>query len=305
VGVACAVLVVAVLLAGCLPPPPPPPPAVLDAACQGTLVASTPGTVVNDAVDELSGIVAGRRTDGVWWAHNDSGDVARVFAVAADGRDLGEFDLPGASAVDWEDIAAGPGPTSGVDYLYVGDIGDNTKTRASVTVYRMREPAVDTSVVAPPPPHLLTGVSAMTFTYPDGPHDAEALLVDPQSGDLFIVTKDFSGVGQVFRAPPDLADGSTTVLQQVATVSLGFLGAVTAADVTPGGDVVGLRTYFSVVLFPRPPGSSLADALAQPSCNGAVVSEPQGEALAFTRDGRGYVTSSEGTHPPLHLFVAP
>jgi hypothetical protein len=299
-----ALVALAVLLAGCFPPPPPPKPAVLDAACNGTLVASTPGTVASSAVDELSGIAASRVTDGVWWAHNDSGDVARVFAVGADGRDLGEFDLAGASAVDWEDIAVGPGPGFGSPHLYVGDIGDNTKSRASVTVYRVREPATDPDAPTPPPT-VLADVDALTLVYPDGPHDAEALLVDPSSGELFVVTKELSGNAPVFRAPAGLADGSTTTLTQVATLSLGLFGAVTAADATPAGDVVALRTYFSVVLYPRPNGSPLADAFAQPSCNGAVASEAQGEALGFTRDGRGYVTASEGAFPPLHDFVAP
>src|SRR5204863_6202834 len=159
-----------------------------DAACRGDLVASTPGTVASNAVTELSGISAGRLTDGVWWVHNDSGDSARVFAVGTDGRDLGQYALGGASAIDWEDIALGPGPTAGVNYLYVGDIGDNAKTRASIQVYRVAEPVVDTSVTSPPPLQTLTGVAKLTFAYPDGPHDAEALLVDPSSGEMFIVT---------------------------------------------------------------------------------------------------------------------
>lgn len=288
-----------VLLAGCVQPPRP----VYDAACRGTLVASTPGTVASPAVAELSGISASRLTDGVWWVHNDSGDSARVFAVGSDGRDLGEYTLGGAAAIDWEDIAVGPGPVGGTNYLYVGDIGDNAKTRASIQVYRVPEPAVDTGVTSPP--QTLTGVAKLTFVYPDGPHDAEALLVDPSSGEVFVVTKDFSGVAQVFRAPANLAAGSSTTLTSDGTVSLGSGGAVTAADATPDGDVVGLRTYFSVRLFPRVAGAPLAQAFRQPSCAGATASESQGEALGFTRDGRGYVTASEGAHPPLHRFVAP
>jgi hypothetical protein len=120
-------------------------------------------------------------------------------------------------------------------------------------------------------------------------------------------------VAGIFRAPADLPDGSTSVLTRVATVSLGVGRGVTGADVTPNGDVVALRTYVSVVLFPRPAGRSLAQAFSQPSCAGAAppfgsatpVSEPQGEAIGFTRDGRGYVTVSEGVHPGLHQFVAP
>ncbi len=294
-------LVATVLLTGCPPPPAKPP--VLDAACRGTLVASTPGSVASPAVVELSGIAASHLTDGVWWVHNDSGDSARVFAVGSDGRDLGQYVLSGASAVDWEDIATGPGPTPGETYLYVGDTGDNAKARASIRVYRVPEPVVDTA--AAPTTHTVTGVAALTFVYPDGPHDAEALLVDATSGEVFIVTKEASGNAQVFRAPANLAAGSTTTLTQAGTVSLGAGGAITAGDVTPAGDVVGLRTYFSVRLFPRAAGTPLAQAFTQTSCTGASASEPQGEALGFTRDGRGYETSTEGTHPPLHRFVAP
>jgi hypothetical protein len=292
----------ATAFAGCPPPPPKPP--VLDAACRGALVASTPGTVASAAVVELSGISASRVTDGVWWVHNDSGDSARVFAVGSDGRDLGEYALSAAAASDWEDIAVGPGPVGGVSYLYTGDIGDNAKARASIQVYRVREPAVNTAATTPPP-QTLTDVGKLTFTYPDAPHDAEALLIDPSSGELFIVTKEFSGTSQVFRAPANLADGSTTTLTSVGTVSLGSGALVTAADVTPAGDVVALRTYSSVRLFPRAAGTPLAQSFTQPSCAGATASEPQGEAIGFTRDGRGYVTSSEGAHPALHRFVAP
>ena len=170
---------------------------------------------------ETSGIAASRRANGVWWLHNDSGDSARVFAVGNDGRDLGEYALTGAAAVDWEDIAVGPGPAAGVSYVYLADIGDNARSRTAVQVYRVPEPLVDT-FGTPGPPLALGGVENLTFTYPDGPHDAEALLVDPSTGQLFVITKDLNGgVARVFRAPAGLGAGSTTVLTPVATVSLG------------------------------------------------------------------------------------
>jgi len=171
-------------------------------------------------------------------------------------------------------------------------------------VYRVAEPAVATTA-STPPPQTLTAVAALDHVYPDGPHDAEAVLVDPVSGELIVVTKELSGTAQVFRAPANLVAGSTTTLAQVATVSLGLGRPVTAADVSPAGDVVALRTYSSVAMFPRPAGGALAQAFAQPSCAGAVATEAQGEALGFTRDGRGYVTASEGASPPLHRFAAP
>jgi hypothetical protein len=300
------------VVSGCFgvkPPPPPPPPQkppVLDAACKGTLVASTPGSIASNAVTELSGLSASRRSAGVWWGNNDSGDTARLFAIGDDGRDLGTYALSGASAVDWEDIATGPGPGSGVQYLYAADIGDNARARPSVHVYRVPEPAVDPSA-GTPAPQTLSGVDALTFTYPDAPHDAEAFVVDPTTRALYVITKEPSGTAVVFRAPPDLPGGSTTVLTQVGTVAFapGFGSLVTGADITPAGDVIGLRTYTKVLLYERPGGSAVEAAFTSSACAGKTATEMQGEAIGFTGDGRGYVTASEGGHPALHRFEAP
>jgi hypothetical protein len=305
--VAVAAIAVAAVASACLPPPPPPPPKppVLEAACANTLVASSPGTVASDAIKEASGIASSRRVDGVWWVHNDSGDTARVFAINSTGQTLGEYALSGATAVDWEDMAVGPGPSAGVSYLYLGDIGDNGNARASVQVYRVAEPMVDPSnpLVTP---QALTGVTTLTLHYPDGAHDAEGMFVDPSTHDVFVVTKDLvGGVAQVYQAPAP-SDGSSTTMNKVATVPLGMWQGVTGADITPAGDVIALRTYFTVFLYPRTAGSTVGQAFAQPSCQGAAsAAEPQGEAVGFTRDGRGYVTLSEGVHVPLHRFIAP
>jgi hypothetical protein len=281
--------------------PPPPPSAVLDAACTGALVASTPGNVASDALTELSGIVSSRRTNGVWWANNDSGDSARIFAVGNDGLSLGEFQLTGATATDWEEIGIGPGPTTAVTYLYAADIGDNAKARPSVQVYRVPEPAVDPANPAAAP-QTLGGVDKLTLMYPDGPRDAEAFFVDPKSHQLYIVSKEVGAAG-LYRAPANLATGTTTVLQRVGTVNVGPF--VTAADITALGDAIALRTYTTVRVFARGANMTVEAALTATPCNGMTVSEQQGEAIGFTRDGRGYVTASEGAHPPLHQFTAP
>ena len=308
-----AAVAVAVLASACLPPPPPPPPKppVLAAACAHTLVGSAPGILASDAIKETSGVAASRRVDDVWWVHNDSGDTARVFAINTSGQTLGEYALSGASAIDWEDIAAGPGPTAGVSYLYVGDIGDNSASRTSVQVYRVPEPLVNpASPLATP--QTLSDVVTIDLMYPDGPHDAEGLFVDPTTRDVFVVTKDLvGGVAGVYRAPAPVA--GTTTMSKVATVSLGTFQGVTAADITPAGDVIALRTYLGVFLYPRASGTTVAEAFSQSSCTGAAppfdnsspFGEPQGEALGFTRDGRGYLTISEGVHATTHLFLAP
>ena len=147
------------------------------------------GAVESSLLVEISGVAASRKNADVLWVHNDSGDSARIYAMSIQGKHLGVYNLIGASATDWEDIAIGPGPVEGQDYVYAGDIGDNARQRSSVTVYRVAEPSVST--IQDPVTVNLYGVDALPMQYP-GPevYDCEALLVDPVSGDLFLVTKD-------------------------------------------------------------------------------------------------------------------
>ena len=138
------------------------------------------GVVANPAIAEASGIAASRKHPGVFWVHNDSGDKPRIFALDGKGATLATYRLSGADANDWEDIAVGPGPKSGETYVYVGDIGDNGTSRKSVQVYRVAEPAAIQG------DGKLTGVDKLKLQYPDEPHNAETLMVDPRQGDLYL-----------------------------------------------------------------------------------------------------------------------
>ncbi len=94
----------------------------------------------DQSLQESSGLAASRRTPDLFWTHNDSGDGPLVYAFDRAGRSRGTWRVSGASARDWEDIAAGPGPARGQTYLYAGDIGDNEREREFVVVYRFPEP---------------------------------------------------------------------------------------------------------------------------------------------------------------------
>ncbi len=274
---------------------------LLDAVCAGTTTVSDAGTVSASAVTEASGIAGSHRNPGVWWTHNDSGDSARFFALSGDAHLLATVEVDGATALDWEDIAVGPPATSsGGETVYLADIGDNRRSRPSITVYRVAEPAVEFTST-PATEHVTA--DALTFTYPDGPHDAEALMVDPRSGDLIIVTKDWTltGHSQVFRAPAGLAAGSTTALQEAATLELPVGTLVTGADVSADGSAVALRSYSGISLYRRAEGTDVWSAFAEPPCAGPAPIEKQGEAIAFAADGAAYATVSEGESPTLHL----
>jgi len=103
------------------------------------------GTIQDAAISETSGVAASCIHPGVLWIHNDSGGMAHLFAVNEAGALLGTYSITGASAVDWEDIAIATDSEDGRDYLYIGDIGDNTAVRSAIQVYKVEEPDVDTN----------------------------------------------------------------------------------------------------------------------------------------------------------------
>ncbi len=124
-------------------------PSVMGRYCVATTSFSSgvqTGSIQNSSVTESSGIAASRKNANVLWTHNDSGNAAQVFPMTAAGTNLGTYTISGASNTDWEDIAIGPGPTAGAEYLYVGDIGDNNGVRSNVSVYRVPEPVVSSAV---------------------------------------------------------------------------------------------------------------------------------------------------------------
>jgi hypothetical protein len=152
----------------------------------------------------------------------------------------------------------------------------------------------------------LAGAAALTLTYADGPRDAEALLADPRTGDLFVVTKQWGGgPAGVYRIPADADPGTSTRMERAADVGGSDGRLITGGDVSPDGSVVGLRTYTEVLLWDRGPGQTVPEALAGQPCTAPSAAEPQGESLALAADGRGYLTVSEGANPPLHAFRLP
>lgn len=263
-------------------------------------VGTVVGRLDDPALREVSGLVASRSQD-VLWVHNDSGDGARVYAIDRAGALRAAFDVEGAEAFDWEDLARAPGRAGRPDDLYAGDIGDNRETRDTVAVYRFPEPTVAPG--SSPSQAVGAGpTDRIDLRYPDGPHDAETLLVDPVTGDLFVVTKDLVGRSGVYRAPASTAPGPAVEMEHVATLDLGIGGLATGGDISPSGDAIAVRTYFSTLVWGRRPSESVGDALARRPCAGPRIPELQGEAIGFAPDGESYLTTSEGEGSRIHLW---
>ncbi len=256
------------------------------------------GTVANPQINEASGLAASRQTPGVLWVHNDSGDSPRVFAMDTSGAHLAQYTLSGASHVDWEDMAIGPGPVPGRQYLYLGDIGDNGAQRGSITVYRVPEPIV--MLGQSPVTGTISEVETITLQYPDSARDAETLLVDPANGDIYVVSKR-EAKSRVYRAAYPQA--SNVVMDHVASLPW---GGATAGEISPDGDEIIIRGYSDASLWQREAGQSIADALGGSPIDVPVIGlfiEPQGEAIAFDATGTNYYTVSERSNQPIYEFI--
>ena len=229
--------------------------------------------VTDQRLQELSGLASdGDR----WFAVNDSDDgKLRIQVLGRDCAITRTITAPN-NPFDVEDLALAPDGT-----LWAADTGDNGKSRETVALH----------AVSPDGSARLH-----RLTYPDGKHDAEALLLDG-SGIPHIVTKETIGSALVYRPASGLSEGAPTPLEQVARVSISgtettggplqnsvVTRLVTGGAMSRDGRVAALRTYTDAYLFAVPDGD-LAKALESDPVRVPLADEPQGEAIAFDPDG--------------------
>ncbi len=254
------------------------------------------GSLASSAIHEASGIAASRRNPNVLYTHNDSGGLNVIYAFNPQGKHLGAYIISGALAQDWEDIAVGPGPAAGVSYIYIGDIGDNAVNQPIHSIYRIPEPAAGENQL--PVSVTLFGTGIIRFRYPDGPRDAETLMVDPLTRDLYVISKREAQV-RVYRAAYPQSTTSIITLQKVAT--LGFTSAV-GGDISPDGGEILVKTYGQVYFWKRKAGQSVAQAMGGAPLRLPYTPEIQSEAIGWKADASGYYTVGEGSGQSLHFY---
>jgi len=256
--------------------------------------AESKGEIENRVINEASGIAASINQPDLLWTHNDSGDSARLFLINQAGASVGQYYLQGAQNRDWEDIATGPGPIDERSYIYVGDIGDNRARYEIKTIYRIEEPTSSSA-------QEITTFDTIRFRYPDGKRDAESLFVDPQTKDIYILSKREDKIGvYVARYPQSITDVIT--LEKLSTIP--YHNTV-AADISADGQEILLKTYSKVYYWKRN-NKSINDTLNSPPVPIPYQVEPQGEAIAWLKDGSGFFTLSEKrimVDPVLYFYA--
>jgi hypothetical protein len=250
-------------------------------------------TITDPRLAELSGLVA---DDQHWYAINDGGTASVVWVLGKDCQVQDRITSP-LNPYDVEDLARGADGT-----FWLSDTGDNDSDRDTIALISLTPAGQGTP---------------FRLTYPDGPHDAEALLLD-RSGVPYVVTKNPLGTADVYRPAGPLASPGPTPLEHVATVRLtstdtpggpvpGLVGSVTVTGAASSldGTAIALRTYTDAYLFPVKDGDVVA-ALAEKPVRVPLPNEAQGEAIAFQPDGSlvsGSETGEEDVPQPINIVT--
>lgn len=256
------------------------------------------GIVELSEINEASGIAGSRKNPGVLWVHNDNSDYNRIYAISGKGKDLGIYYLDRCPIRDWEDIAVGPGPVDSCSYIYLGNIGDNDLKYPVKCVYRCVEPTV--SAAQTPVVDTIRNNDTLQFVYPDGMHDAEALMVDPLTKDYYVVTKN-GDKSIVYRAAYPQPTGGAAIDTLELVDTLEFKEAV-AGDISPLGTEIIIKSYKRIYYYSRAANESVKEALAKASRGVSYTEEPQGEGLTWDSDASGYFTISEEDNSDCHLY---
>ncbi|MGW2224327.1 WD40 repeat domain-containing protein [Streptomyces formicae] len=243
-------------------------------------------TIKDPRIVESSGLAASRAHPGVYWTHNDQDKGAFLYAVdSRTGKTVATITMTGVGAPrDVEAISVGSDGN-----IYVGDIGDNLNgTWKNVWVYKLPEPKklTDQSVRA----------TQYVVKYEDGPRDAEALMVHPKTGRVYIVSKNEDG-GGLYESPERMTASGTNVFKRVSDIDLW----VTDGAFSPDGKQLALRGYFGGVWYawqgdgkkPRREGRL------------SVPLQRQGESVTYTLDGTTLMYGTEGEQSEVKPVEAP
>ncbi len=239
---------------------------------------------------EISGMAASRHNPGVLWIHDDgAAGGAQALAIRTDGTLAQQYTLAGITNRDWEEVALGPGPTPGREYLYFADTGNNALGYISFNLIRVAEP----DVPATPGSSIPLAAESFAFRYPSGTFNTETLWLDPVDGTPYVLTKENSSTCRLFRYPLPLDAGVEKALVLAATLT-NMPVLCTGGTVSADGRWIFVRSNTTIRAWPRAVGTTFASALAGTPCS-LAHSLGLAEAIAIDPDGRSLWAISEGS----------
>lgn len=250
-------------------------------------------TITGASIKEASGIADSKSIPGHLWIQEDGGNASNLYILKHDGTVVDSVQMEGIVNRDWEEIVLGKGPDAQLNYLYLGETGDNNLVYAEYSIYRFVEPVAGVKKVA--------DFDVIRIAYTDGSHDVEAFIVDDATKDIYLITKR----DQPSRVYKIAYPQSTTDVNEAVFVSdLPYTGVV-AATLSPDGKQMIIKTYTTLNYYVRQSSQQITDLFRMTPKTLAYKLEPQGEAVCFAIDGSGFFTLSEeamGVIPELNFY---
>jgi len=259
-------------------------------------VAEEKGKINKKFINEASGIDASIINPGFLWTHNDSGGKAEIYLIDSLGQYVGKATLSGAKNRDWEEIAVAQHPDSARAFVYVGEIGDNRGVYATKFIYRFAEPKLNQKDEL-----VITQFDTIAFVLEDGPRDTEAFFVDDATQNIYVFSKREPNIN-VYVLPYPQATQSVQTANKIATLPL---TQIVAADYRAASGELLIKNYESVYYWKKQTTESWDSLFTKTVIKLPYVPEPQGEAICFSFDGKGYYTLSEeaqGEKPALLFY---
>jgi len=213
--------------------------------------ADTPVSVNIKAgiIDEASGIADSRAVAGHLWVEQDSGNPPELALLAYNGNLLKKIFIQGCNNRDWEDLAVAKGPDANAYYVYLADIGDNFLQYDNYYIYRFKEPTISTDTIRM--------FETLTFKYPDGSNNAEAIIVDNDLKDIYIITKSTVKTNVYKIAYPQT---TAATMEARLITSLPFK-TVVAAGISADGREIVVKTYAEIYYWKRTGTQTIEDVL--------------------------------------------
>ena len=249
-----------------------------------------------DIANEASGVCDSRSMAGNVWVEEDGDNPNNIYLFTHKGEYKGSVKMPFPNR-DWEDITIGPGPDADKNYIYLAEIGDNNAIyNNQYYIYRFIEPqSLDQQV---------SNFDRISFEYPDGSRDAECILLDPTTKDIYIVSKrEFNVRLYVLPYPQSVSETQTAKFVQTLPYQI-----VTSGGISPDGKEIVIRNYEVLYYWYRKDNETIPQTLSRTRDKLLpFVKESQGEGFCFDKEGNGYFTNSEkpdGQTTPsyLHYF---
>ena len=240
---------------------------------------------VDQQLDEASGLVESIANPGFLWTINDSGNAPEVFLIDTHAKTKLICTLFHSHNRDWEDVAIGAGPNVKQKYVYVADIGDNWSQHDLKFIYRFEEPTLTSTNSI-----TITQFDTLILRMPDGRCDAETILIDPFTNDLFLISKS-KGSTTLYSTPYPFPKDTITLHKEMA---LPF-SEIVAGSISQDGTQILLKNYDKIYYWKRTSLERLPEVFTRKPIEVPYMREQQGEAIAWSNKRNEFYTLSEGT----------